>query len=112
MNPERFLPAARIFAIVVVVGALIALAAWYIYIARAGDTIEETNAGRGLGGAVPSFEGSGGSTFGNLLGELPTEARADEKPRPRLSQVHPAPVSGFRLSSTTVQYMDRSGYLF
>ena len=112
MNPERFLPAARIFAVVLVLGALIALAAWYFYIARAGDTIEETNAGRGLGGGIPSFEGSGGSTFGNLLGELPTEAKADETPRVRLSQVHAAPVSGFRLSSTTVQYMDRSGYLF
>lgn len=113
MHPERYIATLRIIVLVFVVAVLAGLGFWYLYIDGVEEGIEETSAGRGFGGAVPAFEGSAGSTFGNLLGEMPaSEETPEAKVRPRLSQIHAAPVSGFRLSSTSIQFMDRSGYLY
>ncbi len=114
MNPERIVPIARGITIAVVLLALVGLVVWYVYIGSRQQNIEEVSVGRGFGGGIPTFEAPGGSTFGNLLGALPAQdgETADARTRPRLSQIHAAPVAGFRVSSTTVQYMDRSGYLY
>jgi hypothetical protein len=112
MNPERYVPVARAITLTVVILALVALSWWYLYIGRQQSSIDEVAAGRGFGSAIPTFEAPGGSTFNNLLGSLPAVSSGNEKKRPRLSQVHAAPVAGFRLSSTSIQYMDRSGYLY
>ena len=113
MNPTRYVPIARAVTLFIVFGALIALVWWYLYIGREQASIDEIAAGRGFGSAIPTFEAPGGSTFNNLMGALPASvSQGEEKRRPRLSQVHAAPVAGFRLSSTSIQYMDRSGYLY
>ena len=117
--------------IALVVLIVIGLAWWYFFLNSKGETVRETDAGRGAGQDAPSFGSAIGSTYDNILSSLATLAgNADGEGTttpPRLLQVSKTPTAGLGFTgsglpaaagatqagaSTALRFVERStGYV-
>lgn len=111
------------YAIAVIVALLLAgLAAWYFFLSSQTKNIAATDSARGLGAPSPSFSGSIGSTYNNiisgissLVGGSSTNGSGDKTP-PQLWQVASTPVAGMgfvgNATTTKLYFVERStGYI-
>ena len=117
--------------IALVVLILVGLAWWYFFLSSKGETLRESDAGRGAGLEAPSFGSAIGSTYENILSSLATlagqtGAEGTTTP-PRLLQVSKTPAAGLgfvelgspsrknsdgQSTSTALRFVERStGYV-
>jgi hypothetical protein len=92
------------------------LGGWYIFLRAQNNATSEAARARGFGSDAPSFSGSSGSTFSNIIGGIIGSPEEGEEQTtntpPRLWKVSAAPAAGVALfgssTSTSVQFVDRT----
>lgn len=112
----------RIIVLGVVLILALSLGGFYWYIQGKESSLEAVSGARGFGESAPSFSGTGGSTFENIVSGLGFQNKSGDagtepvKP-PRLWQVLATPGSGTGFiagaTSTKLRFIERStGYVF
>lgn len=104
----------------VIVLAIAGLAAWYLFLRSTVSEIEATDAGRGLSDDIPSFTGSGGSTYQNVVTQMTSgqtqEVAASTSSAPRLWHVTQTPAAGIGFAKGNPEklyFVERAtGYIF
>jgi hypothetical protein len=114
---KRYTTLFRLAAFAIIVIALGALLGWYYFLRGAEQQTAVQNAGAGYGTAAPTFEGSTGSTYANVISTLGEEPGVTAtSSTSRLWEVSEVPVAGFGWqsgSSPTLYFVERSsGYVF
>lgn len=84
----------RLLALGFVALILAALGVWYITLAGRTSSIEELGDARGFGESIPTFEGTSGSTYTNMVSGVETATPAEQGAVPKLWRVTSAPVAG------------------
>jgi hypothetical protein len=107
----------RLVAVCLIIIVLGGLLGWYYFLHAKNSQVNAENAGTGYGTAAPTFEGSTGSTYANVistLGEQPGVTATSSTSR--LWEVSEVPVAGFGWqggNSATLDFVERSsGYVF
>lgn len=113
---KRYLPYIRTFGAAVVIIAIGALAGWYYFLRGAENAANQNYAAAGYGAIAPTFEGSTGSTYQNVISTLGAEGVSVGSSTSRLWEVSAVPVAGFgwvSTSSPALYFVERSsGYVF
>src|SRR5262249_50049094 len=106
----------RFVAVVLAVAALGVLLGWYYFLKAKNAQTDAQNAGAGYSALPPSFEGSTGSTYANIVSTLRLTPGTQSSSTSRLWEVSEVPVAGFgwqHNASSTLYFIERSsGYVF
>ena len=114
---NRYTTFVRLVIIAILVIALGALAGWYYFLRGAEEQTSVADTARGYGSTAPSFEGSTGSTYANIVSTLGQEVNATTTSNSRLWEVSEVPVAGFgwvgNSTEPSLYFVERSsGYVF
>lgn len=111
----------RYILITVLVISLIGLVMWYFFLRSKTTTISD--AARGSGTSAPVFEGTGGSTYQNVLSDIgssvasSSQSLTQHQRPPQLWRVSPNPTAGMGFvtsgATTAIYFVERAtGYVF
>ena len=117
----------RFAVILVIVMSIAGLGAWYFFLRSSSTTTENADAQRGYGSASPTFNGSLGSTYQNVLTDVtgtgvsapstqPAQETADTPPQLWHVSANPTAGMGFiekKNAPTKIYFVERAtGYVF
>ena len=114
----------RYVIITVAVLALLGLGSWYFFLKSKTDTTQSSDNARGIGISAPSFTGTTGSTYQNVLAgitgasqQTSPSTQAAGQPPPKIWQISKNPVAGMGFvndnGTTVVYFVERAtGFVF
>jgi len=117
----KFIPTLRYLLIAIIFLTLVALGSWYLFLRTKQGEITDVDARRGTDLPARSFGSPVGSTYENIVSNLPASAGSDGGEEagklPRLAHINKTPVAGAGFvgsgTSTRVRFVERgTGFVF